>query len=95
MSLYNPTVKIRRNIFYGVSSTAESALLQKELSSKQRATMGSIVSLMGGILSAVIYWIVGIIADISSVYFAIILLIACNLITTSGYYWMFKKYKNR
>lgn len=90
-----PFIQSCVNIFYGVSSTAESALLQKELSSKQRATMGSIVSLMGGILSAVIYWIVGIIADISSVYFAIILLIACNLITTSGYYWMFKKYKNR
>ena len=88
-----PFIQSCVNIFYGISSTAESALLQKELSPKQRATMGSIVSLMGGILSAGIYWAVGIIADVSSVYFAIILLIACNFITAGGYYWMLKKYK--
>ena len=81
------------NILYGTASTAESALLQQELSSKQRATMGSIVSLLGGILSAVIYWGVGVVADNTSVLFAIIALIVCNVFISGGYYWMLKKYK--
>lgn len=81
------------NILYGTSSTAESALLQQELSSKQRATMGSIVSLLGGILSAIIYWVVGFVADNTSVLFAIVALIVCNLFISGGYYWMLKRYK--
>ena len=88
-----PFIQSCVNILYGTSSTAESALLQQELSSKQRATMGSIVSLFGGILSAGIYWCVGIVADLSSVYFAIIMLICSNLFISAGYYWMLKKYK--
>jgi len=81
------------NIFYGTSSTAESALLQKELSQKQRATMGSIVALIGGIMSAAIYYIIGLVADMSSVYFAIILLLMCNLLVSGGYFWLLRKYK--
>lgn len=81
------------NIVYGSEATAESALLQKELSQKQRATMGSIVSLIGGLFAAVIYYVVGLIADVSSVYFAIILLIACKAVIGLSYYWMLKKYK--
>lgn len=81
------------NILYGTCSTAESALLQQELSPKQRATMGSIVSLLGGILSAIIYYLVGVVADTTSVLFAVITLIVCNLFISAGYYWMLKKYK--
>ncbi len=81
------------NIFYGSEATAESSLLQKELSQKQRATMGSIVSLIGGLFAAVIYYIIGAIADIFSVYFAIVLLIACKAVLGGSYYWMLKKYK--
>lgn len=88
-----PFIQSCVNILYGTSATAESALLQQELSSKQRATMGSIVSLFGGILSAVICWGVGIVADLSSVYFAVIMLICSNLFISAGYYWMLKKYK--
>lgn len=88
-----PFIQSCVNILYGTSATAESALLQQELSSKQRATMGSIVSLFGGILSAGIYWVVGIVADLSSVYFAVIMLICSNLFISAGYYWMLKKYK--
>ncbi len=88
-----PFIQSCVNILYGTSSTAESALLQQELSSKQRATMGSIVSLLGGILSAVIYVLVGVVADTTSVWFAVVALIASNLFISAGYYWMLKKYK--
>lgn len=81
------------NLLWGPCRTAESALLQQELSPKQRATMGSIVSLMGGILSAAIYWGIGMIADMTSVWFAIVVIIFCNLLISGGYYLMLKKYK--
>lgn len=88
-----PFIQSCASIFQGTSSTAESTLLQKELSPKQRATMGSIVALLGGILLAVICWIIGIIADISSVWTAMVVLILCNVLISGGYYWMLKKYK--
>ena len=88
-----PFIQSCVNIFWGTTSTAESALLQKELSPKQRATLGSIVSLRGGILSAVIYVLVGVVADMTSVWFAVVALIASNLFISAGYYWMLKKYK--
>ena len=89
-----PFIQSCVNIFYGTSSTAESALLQKELSPKQRATMGSIVSLFGGLLAAVVYVLVGFVADMTSVWLAVVLLIVSNLFIGAGYYWMLKKYKH-
>ena len=89
-----PFIQSCVNIFYGTASTAESALLQKELSPKQRATMGSIVSLFGGLLASVIYVLVGVVADMTSVWLAVVLLIASNLFISAGYYWMLKKYKH-
>ena len=88
-----PFIQSCVNIFYGTASTADSALLQKELSPKQRATMGSIVSLFGGILAAVIYVLVGVVANMTSVWLAVVLLISSNLFISAGYYWMLKKYK--
>lgn len=85
-----PFIQSCVNLFHGTSNTASSALIQKELSSAQRATMGSIVSLLGGIMSAVIYFLIGVIADISSVYFAIIFLLLFNFVISGGYYWMLK-----
>lgn len=88
-----PFIQSFVNVGYGTATTAESALLQRELSSKQRATMGSIVALLGGLMSAAIYWIIGLVADATSIYFAIIALISSNAFISGGYYWMLKKYK--
>lgn len=92
-NIATPFIQSCVNIFYGTASTADSALLQKELSAKQRATMGSMVALLGGLMSAAIYWMIGIIADVTSIYCAIIALVMFNLIISGGYYWMLKKYK--
>lgn len=80
------------NLFYGTESTAQSALLQKELSKHQRATMGSIISLLGGISSAIIYYLVGTIADVFSIYVAMIILVSCKAGFGYAYYRMLKKY---
>ena len=89
----SPFVYSGVNLFYGTLTTAESTLLQKELSQKQRATMGSIVSLLGGIISAVFFYLIGLIADISSIYFAMILLVFCGLLISGGHYLLLKRYK--
>ncbi|MCL2629612.1 MAG: MFS transporter [Alphaproteobacteria bacterium] len=81
------------NIFFGFTTTAQSALLQKELSHEQRATMGSFVSLLGGLAAALVFYIAGVIADASSVYVAIIALTLCNLVSAGWYYKLLKRYQ--
>jgi formate hydrogenlyase subunit 3/multisubunit Na+/H+ antiporter MnhD subunit len=88
-----PFIQSGVNLFYGAISTAESALLQQELSSEQRATMKSMVSVLGCIVRAIMYFCIGLVADIYSVWWAIMLLILINVFIGFGYYWMLKKYK--
>lgn len=93
-SFATPFVQSGGNLFYGVTSTAESALLQQEFSDEQRATMKSMVSVLGCIVRAIMYFCIGLIADIYSVWWAMILLVFINVFIGCGYYWMSKKYKN-
>lgn len=71
----SPFIMSLYGLFLGTAETAESALLQKEFSSAQRATMGSLISLFGGFIMAISYYVFGVIADTWSVYTAILLLI--------------------
>ncbi len=48
---------------YGISTIAKDALLQKEFTDKQRATMGSLNSLAGSLLFAVFAFVFGFVAD--------------------------------
>lgn len=80
------------NLFYGTEVSSQSALLQKEFSAGQRATMGSIVSLVGGLLSAGIYYMVGTVADKYSVYYAMASLIVGKAFMGGAYTLMLRKY---
>lgn len=51
------------SIFYGVTSVAKSALLQKEFKTEQRATMGSLNSLFGSIFFGILAFGLGLLAD--------------------------------
>ena len=82
------------NLFHGVSETAGSALFQKEFTQEQRATMGSIVSLIGALLLAAVYYVIGVVADIYSLYSAMLLLLFLKVLTVFGYYDLFKRYKD-
>jgi MFS family permease len=48
---------------YGTSNVAQSALLQKEFSDAERATMGSLISLGGSIFFAGAAFLLGVLAD--------------------------------
>lgn len=89
----SPFVMILQNLFIGTATTAESALLQKEFSDNQRATMGSIISLFGGIIMALSYYVFGIVADFWNIHIAIALLIVIKLLIGIYYYSLFKKYE--
>ena len=82
------------NLFHGVSETAGSALFQQEFTQEQRATMGSIVSLIGALFLAAIYYFIGFIADLYSLYFAMLLLLLLKFLSVFGYYDLLKRFKD-
>jgi len=84
-NILSPFVMVLQNLFLGTANTSESALLQKEFSDKERATMGSLVSLFEGIIKAISYYVFGFIADIAGIYVAIVLLIAAKGLIGTGY----------
>lgn len=67
------------NIFYGAATTSGTALMQKEFSSQQRATLQSIISLIVGLIIALIMFLFGIIADTYSPKAAILLAIGIKM----------------
>jgi len=62
-SVLSPLLMGTTSITYGVGNTAKNTLLQKEFTSAQRATLGSLNSLFGSMLFAGISVLLGFIAD--------------------------------
>lgn len=75
-----PFIMVSSTLFYGVSCTVENTLLQQQFTDRQRATMGSVVSLAGGFMALIVFTLTGIIADLSSARIAIFLLLFFRLI---------------
>ena len=88
-----PFIMSMVNLFYGTSTTAQSALIQKELSTNERATMKSIISMCEGICFAVFYYLVGLLADNFSLFAVMWILVFIKIITAYGYFLMLKKYR--
>lgn len=81
-NVFSPILLISGTIFYGPGNVARDKLLQKEFSDKQRATMGSLASLTGSIMFAILSLIIGLIADNFSIGYAImfgIIMSLCSL----------------
>lgn len=89
----SPFIMALVNLFYGVSTTSQSTLVQKELSKSERATMTSIISMGEGVFLAIFYYFVGFLIDIFSLYTTMCCLIFIKIVVTVGYYFMLKKYK--
>lgn len=62
-NIFSPALMSLTSLFYGVGEVSKQNLLQKEFTQKQRATMGSLNSLFGGIIFAIFAVILGILAD--------------------------------
>jgi MFS family permease len=57
-----PFAMAATNVIWGPTSTARAALLQQEFSDRQRATMGSMISLSGSVAFAVVSALLGVLA---------------------------------
>ena len=86
-----PFIMASSTIMYGISSTVENTLLQQQFTDRQRATLGSVVSLLGNIMCLIVFTLTGIIADLYSPYIAISILIASRLIIGMTYPLLLRK----
>ena len=79
-------------VFEGTTQTAQSHILQKEYSRKQRATMDSIISLFNSLFASIMFVIIGYIADLYSPVWAMATLVVVKIFVVIGYKNIFKKY---
>lgn len=86
-----PFIMASSTIMYGISSTVENTLLQQQFTDRQRATLGSVISLLGNIMCLIVFTLTGIIADIYSPYAAISIIIVARLIIGMIYPFVLKK----
>lgn len=80
-----PFIMVSSTLCYGISSTVENTLLQKQLTDRQRATMGSVISLFAGFLSVAVFMATGFIADYTSARTVIFLLILMRIAVAFAY----------
>lgn len=62
-TVLSPLLMSTGSIFYGVTSVAKSALMQKEFTNEQRATMGSLNSFAGNVFFGILAICLGFLAD--------------------------------
>ncbi len=62
-TVFSPLLMSSTSVIYGVLTVAKESLLQKEYKQEQRATMGSLNSLAGSVLFAIVSILLGTIAD--------------------------------
>lgn len=85
-SIFSPALMSTTSIFYGVGQVAKKSLLQQEFSSKQRATMGSLNSLVGSIFFAIFAVLLGYFADLTNPRVALIGVTIAQFITIWIYF---------
>ena len=71
-STFSPFIMSLVNFCWGISTTAKTDILQQEFSPNQRATMQSIIEVFKGIITAIVMYLFGVLADISGPEMAII-----------------------
>lgn len=81
------------NIAYGIGVTAQTTLLQKEYHKSLRATMSSLSELLRGFAIAIIGYLFGLLADVTSPRMALVAAIALQIILAALYNRLFKMYR--
>lgn len=89
-SILSPVLMSGTAIHYGISQIVKGSLMQKEFSEPQRATMGSLNAFAGSLLFAIIFFVLGFIADKFTPTQALIGLEFFLLINVYIYYKLFK-----
>ena len=82
----SPFIKTFDNFTFGVAEPAQSTLMQQEFTDKQRATMGSVVSLFRSLVYGVCSILIGIMADVFSEYVSLIIIYTAFFLLLPIYY---------
>jgi len=91
-TVLSPALLSSNSLFFGVTSTAQENLFQKEFTSTQRATMGSLNSLFGSIAFALVSFFLGLFADRFGPIKALLIVQVC-MAAIIGIYWKLFKPK--
>lgn len=92
-TVFSPFFMTTTSLWYGAAQVSKSTLLQKEFTDKQRATMGSLDSLLGSIFYGIVAICLGFVADKLTPAKAL-LISQVILLPTLWLYWkLFKDYK--
>ena len=75
--------------------TSKSDVLQQEFSDNQRATMQSIISLIKGILGAIVMYLFGVIADFSGPKMAVVTAMCVKIMVLAVSFVILKKGKKK
>jgi MFS family permease len=91
VSLLSPVLISLTSLFFGATCTAKGSLLQEHFSEEQRATMGSLVSLMGSLAYAVVAVGIGMIGDSAGPAAALLTAVAAKAAVVVLYQAAFKQ----
>ena len=82
----SPFIKTFDNLTNGILGPAQDTLLQKEFTDKQRATMGSVVSLFRSLVYSASSLLIGIMADLFSEYVSLVVIYVALFLLLPVYY---------
>lgn len=89
-SVLSPLLLSLTSLTFGVATTSMRALMQKEFTDKQRATMGSLGSFMNSIVFAIFAYLIGFIGDAYGPITALFIIQILLLLPLLLYYQIFK-----
>ncbi len=79
-NFFTPFIMSSHNLFYGTKITASSDILHQEFTNNQRATMKSIISFASNIIIAITMYLLGVLADYTSPWAAIMFGIIAKIV---------------
>jgi len=77
---FSPFIMSFVNFYKCIASTAKADILQQEFSPNQRATMQSIIEVVRGIVAAIVIYLFGVLADLSSPKMTIISIVCVKIV---------------
>lgn len=95
VTILSPVLLATTSVFYGSTSVAKSALMQKEFTDQQRATMGSLNSFLGNLFFGLAAILLGYCADKLGARWALMIAYVATLPTVWINWYLFKKYEKK
>lgn len=89
-TVFSPVLLSLSSLLFGIRMVAEGTLLQSEFNDKQRATMGSLNSLVSSIFFGIIVFLLGILADLTGLVFALIIVESMILVNVFIYLQIYR-----